>query len=325
MRSFRYLFIFILFIPISIVLALTDKVYIGGENIGIDVKTNGILVVGLYKINNELINKDSNISTGDYIIEINNKKIYKIDDFIREIYDSEDKNNINIKLKRNNELIDTHINVIYDDNEYKTGLYLKDNISGIGTLSFIDPNNNRFFALGHQIEDINTNKIIDISSGNIYYSYITSINRSDNGDIGEKNADTDPNQTYGIINSNTKSGIFGEYTNNYTSKELFEVASIDEIKLGSAKIRTVTSGEDVKEYDINIDHIDKKDEYKNILFSVTDEELISKTGGIVQGMSGSPIIQNNKLIGVINYVIVNDCRKGYGIFAINMLKEAEKE
>ena len=179
--------------------------------------------------------------------------------------------------------------------------------------------------MGHQIEDINTNKIIDIFSGNIYYSYITSINRSDNGDIGEKNADTDPNQTYGIINSNTKSGIYGEYTDNYDAKELFEVASINEIKLGSAKIRTVTSGEEVKEYDINIDHIDKKDEYKNILFSVTDEELIAKTGGIVQGMSGSPIIQNDKLIGVVNYVLVNDCKKGYGIFAINMLKEAEKE
>ena len=251
-------------------------------------------------------------------------KILSIDDFAREINNDEDKESIDIKIRRNNKYINTKIPLVNDNNEYKTGLYVKDEISGIGTLSFIDPTNNNFFCLGHQISD-QFDDIVDISSGSIYYSYITDINRSSNGNVGEKEAITDDSNKYGTINKNTNKGIFGTYEKDYSSKQIYEVASKDEVKLGEAKLLTVTKNEEIKEYSINIDSIDLNDSIKNMMFTVTDQELIDNTGGIVQGMSGSPIVQNNKIIGVVTHVIINDTKRGYAIFTVNMLEEAEKE
>ena len=176
-------FLLTILMPISITFAYTDKVYIGGENVGIEVKTDGVLVVGLYKINDNFI--QNSVNPGDYIIEVNGNKILSINDFANEINNDDDKESLDIKIRRNNKIINTKIPLIYDNNEYKTGLYVKDEITGIGTLSFIDPTNNNFFCLGHQISD-QSDDIVDISSGSIYYSYITDINRSSNGNVGEK-------------------------------------------------------------------------------------------------------------------------------------------
>ena len=315
-------FLLTILMPISITFAYTDKVYIGGENVGIEVKTDGVLVVGLYKINDNFI--QNSVNPGDYIIEVNGNKILSINDFANEINNDEDKELLDIKIRRNNKIINTKIPLIYDNNEYKTGLYVKDEISGIGTLSFIDPTNNNFFCLGHQISD-QSDDIVDISSGSIYYSYITDINRSSNGNVGEKEAITDDSNKYGTINKNTNKGIFGTYEKDYSSKQIYEVASKEEVKLGDAKLLTVTKNEEIKEYSINIDSIDLNDSIKNMMFTVTDKELIDNTGGIVQGMSGSPIVQNNKIIGVVTHVIINDTKRGYAIFTVNMLEEAEKE
>lgn len=322
MRKKLITFLITVLIPISTIFAYTDKVYIGGENVGIEVKTDGVLVVGLYKINDNFI--QNSVNPGDYIIEVNGNKILSIDDFAREINNDEDKESIDIKIRRNNKYINTKIPLVNDNNEYKTGLYVKDEISGIGTLSFIDPTNNNFFCLGHQISD-QSDDIVDISSGSIYYSYITDINRSSNGNVGEKEAITDDSNKYGTINKNTNKGIFGTYEKDYSSKQIYEVASKEEVKLGEAKLLTVTKNEEIKEYSINIDSIDLNDSIKNMMFTVTDQELIDNTGGIVQGMSGSPIVQNNKIIGVVTHVIINDTKRGYAIFTVNMLEEAEKE
>lgn len=318
-------FLFSLFIPLTTILALTDKVYIGGENVGIEVKTNGVLVVGLYEVNNDLIASSSGINSGDYIVEINGNKVINIDDFTNEINNDADKEELDVKVKRNNEFFDTKLRLINDNNEYKTGLYVKDSVSGIGTLSFIDPTNNRFFCLGHEINDNTTNKILDIDSGSIYSSYITGIDRSTNGSIGEKEAVSDSENIYGTIEKNTNKGIFGKYEYDLSNKKIYEITPKENIKLGKATFLTVTSNDEVKEYSINIDSINLNDDIKNIAFSVTDEGLINETGGIVQGMSGSPIIQDDKIIGVITHVIVNDPKKGYAIFIENMLEEAEKE
>ncbi len=315
-------FLLAILMPLSITFAYTDKVYIGGENVGIEVKTDGVLVVGLYKINDIFI--QNSVNPGDYIIEVNGNKILSINDFANEINNDEDKESLDIKIRRNNKIINTKIPLIYDNNEYKTGLYVKDEITGIGTLSFIDPTNNNFFCLGHQISD-QSDDIVDISSGSIYYSYITDINRSSNGNVGEKEAITDDSNKYGTINKNTNKGIFGTYEKDYSSKQIYEVASKEEVRLGDAKLLTVTKNEEIKEYSINIDSIDLNDSIKNMMFTVTDKELIDNTGGIVQGMSGSPIIQNNKIIGVVTHVIINDTKRGYAIFTVNMLEEAEKE
>ena len=314
-----------LLLPISTVLSYSSEVYVGGENIGIEVKTKGVLVIGLYKVNNEFIAKDSGIDKGDYIISVNNHDINSIDDFTNEINNDPDKESIDIKYRKGKEIKSTSLKIVNDNDEYKTGLYVKDEVSGIGTLTLIDPANNKFLALGHAVLDSSTNNILDIDNGSIYASYITDINRSSGGSPGEKIGEADPDNKYGIVESNTNKGIFGTYQKEINNRKLMKVGNPDEIVLGGASILTVVDGDTVSEFSINIDKIDKNDNLKNILFTINDNELLNKTGGIVQGMSGSPIIQNNKIIGAVTHVIVDDCTKGYGIFITNMLEESEKE
>ena len=316
------LLLFILFLPFVSVLCYSSEVYVGGENIGIEVKTRGVLVVGLYKVNDEFIASSSGIKMGDYIIESNGTLINTIDEFTN-IVNNCDKDYIDIKYKRDNKEYISKLKVIKEDNTYKTGLYLKDEVSGIGTLTLIDPENNKFLALGHAILDNSTEKVLNINDGSIYYSYITGINKSSGGVPGEKIGDSDSDDKYGIVKNNTNKGIFGEYQKEIINKKKLKIGYPDEIKLGKAKIYTVIDKDTIGEYEINIDNIDRNSELKNILFTITDQELLDKTGGIVQGMSGSPIIQNNKIIGAITHVIVDDCKRGYGIFITNMLEEAE--
>lgn len=318
-----FLILLILLIPI-ISFAYSKNVYVGGENIGIEMQTNGVLVVGLYKINGEEVARNSNITIGDYIISVNNHKINNINDFSNEINNDIDKDSIDIGFRRNNKIYSSKLKLYKDNDIYKTGLFVKDSISGIGTLTLVDPNNNKFLALGHGVYDTNTSNLINISSGDIYSSYITSINRSSIGNPGEKVGTTNSNDKYGEIYKNTDKGIYGKFNKNI-NKKLMEVASKDEINIGNAKILTVLDGNKIKEYDINIIKIDYKDDLKNLLFTITDKELLDRTGGIVQGMSGSPIIQNNKIIGAVTHVIIDEPTKGYGIFITNMLEETDKD
>ncbi|MBR3116935.1 MAG: SpoIVB peptidase [Bacilli bacterium] len=312
------------FLSISSVLAYSNQVILGGDNIGIEVKTDGVLVIGLYKVNNDLIAKSSGIEVGDYIVRVNDHNVKTIEDFVNEIDLDSDKEELDIEYKRDSNINKTVLKLELENNEYKTGLYVKDTVNGIGTLTMIDPKNNKFLALGHQIQDSSTKKILDIESGSIYESYITGISKSIDGTPGEKEATTNMNERYGSITDNTDKGIYGYYEKEIDKTNLITIADPDEIELGRASILTVIDQDTVKEYSINIDKIDKKDDLKNIMFTITDEELLSKTGGIVQGMSGSPIVQNNKLVGAVTHVIVDDCEKGYGIFITKMLEESEE-
>ena len=312
-------------LPVSVVFSYSSEVYVGGENIGIDVKTKGVLVIGLYKVNNVMIAEESGINKGDYITSVNGNNIISITDFTNEIMNDDDKEYIDITYRRGKKNYNSKLKIVKDDNDYKTGLYVKDEVSGIGTLTLIDPANNKFLALGHGVLDNSTNNILDIDNGSIYSSYITGINKSSEGSPGEKIGESNPEDKYGTIENNTNKGIFGTYEKEVSSRNLMKVANPDEIVLGEASILTVLDGDTVKEYKINIDKIDKDDDLKNMMFTITDSELLSKTGGVVQGMSGSPIIQNNKIIGAVTHVIVDDCKRGYGIFIINMLEESEKE
>lgn len=320
-KIFISLFIFFI-IPLS-VLAYSSEVYLGGDNIGIEVKTKGILVIGLYEVNNSFIAESSGLKMGDYIISLDGKEINTIDEFTN-IINSNETGIVDIKYTREGKSYNSKLKIIDEEGEKKTGLYLKDEVSGIGTLTLIDPENNHFLALGHAILDSSTNNVLEINDGSIYSSYITSINKSRDGFAGEKVGESDSDNKYGVINKNTNKGIFGKYQSDFTNKSMIKVGSPDEIKLGKATIYTVLDGNNIEEYEINIDSIDKNNELKNILFTITDKKLLDKTGGIVQGMSGSPIIQNNKIIGAITHVIVDDCTRGYGIFITNMLEESEK-
>lgn len=307
--------------PISI-FAYSDYILVGGENVGIEINSKGVMVVGLYEIEGKYKASDSGIKVGDMIISVNNQKVENIDELTKVISESEDK--IQIDFIRNNKIDHATLEITKDENGVcKTGLYVKDQIKGIGTLTYIDPNTKLFGALGHEIIEKTTGEILEVKDGKIYNSTVTSIEPSSDGIPGEKNAVFKEN-TIGTILENTNKGIFGKYEKEIPTKKLYKVALPQEIKPGEAKILTVLNEEEIKEYKINILKIsESKDKTKNLLFEITDNELLEKTGGIIQGMSGSPIIQEDKIIGAVTHVVVDNPKKGYGIFITNMLEEAE--
>ena len=312
----------LLIIPLNIY-AYSEYIYAGGDSVGIKINTDGIIIVGSYNINGNNNLTDSKLKSGDLITHINNTKINTIDEMITIINDCKCEN-ISITYKRDNKTSNTNLKLYYEDDKVKTGLYVKDSISGIGTLTYIDPNTMLFGVLGHEITDSNGN-IYSIKNGVITDSKVTSITKSDRGIPGEKNAILYSENINGNIIKNTNKGLFGTYKSNLTNNKLYKVATIKDIKVGSAKILTVINNNDIEEFDINILSVkDTKNKLKNIEFEVTDTKLINNTNGIVQGMSGSPIIQGEYIIGAVTHVVVNEPHKGYGILITNMLEEGEK-
>jgi len=319
-KTFLSILLTILFIP-TITLAYSDYLILGGDNIGIELKSKGVIVVGFYKVNNEYIAKEAGLEVGDVITTINNESINSIQDLTNKI--SSSNGDIKIGYIRNDINKYTNMKLVKENNNYKTGLYIKDSITGIGTLTYIDPNTKLFGALGHEIIDSKTGRIFEISKGNIYSSTVTDIEPSLNGVPGEKNAKFLANDINGTIFENTNKGIFGNYTDKLDNSKLYKVAKPSDIKKGEATIYTVLDGEKIEGYQIKITKIIDNQKTKNILFEIVDEELLKKTNGIVQGMSGSPIIQGEYIIGAVTHVVVDNPHKGYGIFITNMLEESE--
>lgn len=307
------------------VFAYSDYILAGGQNIGIQLNSKGIVVVGTYDIGDANPAKEADLQIGDKITHINNVYVDSIENMLNVINSLSNPTSIEITFVRGSDKLNTVLNLIKDSNNiYKTGLYVKDSINGVGTLTFIDPNTNIYGALGHEIIEKTTGQRLEIKDGKIYSSIVTGITRSNEGNPGEKNARYDVNDVYGNIKENSNSGIFGTYTETIPKSKLYKVGKKDDIQLGKASILTVIEGNTVEEFEINILKINSTiQETKNILFEVTDSRLLEISGGIVQGMSGSPIIQNDMIIGAVTHVVVDDCTKGYGIFITNMLEEAE--
>lgn len=317
-----FLFSLLTFLFLPFVNAYSDYIVVGGQNIGIELKSKGVMVVGFYQVDNKNIAASSGIQIGDIIISIDDKNISSINDLSNSIKLSD--GDIKIGYIHNNVTKFTNMKLYKDEsNNYKTGLYVKDSITGIGTLTYIDPNTKLFGALGHEIIDSRSGKIVDVKTGTIYESNVTDIEPSTNGTPGEKNAQVLSDKVNGNIFENTNKGIFGNYTGIINKSNLYKVGKPEEIKKGSAEILTVLDGNVINSYKINITKLSDKQDTKNILFEITDETLLKKTNGIVQGMSGSPIIQDNKIIGAVTHVVVDNPHKGYGIFITNMLEEGE--
>lgn len=312
--------IMLLTMPIN-ALAYSDYIYASGKSVGINIKLKGIMVVGLYEVNGVSPGVIAKINLGDRIIKINNNEVNSIKEMTDAISKTNNKDSVEITYLRNNKEYKTNLKLINDNGIYKTGLYVKDTISGVGTLTYIDPGTMMYGALGHEIIDRNTKTMVDIDDGKIFKSSVTSITKSTNGNPGSKNALYYNDVVYGNINKNTHSGIFGNFSANTDNLKLYKVSNP---VLGDAKILTVIDNDNIKEYSINITKINEFKETKNILFDITDTELLNKTGGIVQGMSGSPIIQGDNIVGSVTHVVVDNPEKGYGIFITNMLTEAEK-
>lgn len=312
--------IMLLTIPIN-ALAYSDYIYASGKSVGINIKLKGIMVVGLYEVNGVSPGVIAKINLGDRIIKVNNNDVNSIKEMTDAISNSNNKDSVEITYLRNNKEYKTNLKLINDNGIYKTGLYVKDTISGVGTLTYIDPGTMMYGALGHEIIDRNTKTMVDIDDGKIFKSSVTGITKSTNGNPGSKNALYYSDVVYGNINKNTHSGIFGNFSANTDNLKLYKVSNP---VLGDAKILTVIDNDTIKEYSINITKINEFKETKNILFDITDTELLNKTGGIVQGMSGSPIIQGDNIVGSVTHVVVDNPEKGYGIYITNMLTEAEK-
>ena len=322
-KSIFLLLLFLTIIPIN-ALAYSDRIIAGGQNIGISLNSKGVLIVGIYEVNNTSPAKEAGLNKGDIIEKINGNQISSIEDMANEINKVKDEN-INVTYIRNDKSKETNLKLYKDENNiYKTGLYVKDSVTGIGTLTFIDPNTKKFGALGHEIQEQTTGEIFEINNGTIFSSKVTGILPSTDGSPGEKKAEYDKTNTTGEVKENTISGIFGNYQAEFNQNKTYKVAKPEEIKKGKAKILTVLNDTKVQEYNINITQInDKNQKTKNFVFEITDKELLNKTNGIIQGMSGSPIIQGDNIIGAVTHVVVNDPHKGYGIFITNMLEEAE--
>ena len=321
----RLILLLILLITIlpTPVLAYSNFLIASGKTIGIEVNANGILIVGFYEVEGKEIGKNAGFEIGDIITKINNKEVFSISNMLESL--KENTANVTFTVKRNNTEKEIKMSLKPDENNIlKTGLYVKDQINGIGTLTYIDPKTKRFGALGHEILETTTAQKFEIKDGKIYNANVSNIRKSTNGNAGEKNASYNKKISEGKIDKNEISGIFGDYKEDIEQDKTLEVGNKDEVTKGKAYIRTNIKDDEIKDYEINILNIDLNSKSKNILFEVTDKTLINETGGIVQGMSGSPIIQNNKIIGAVNYVIVNDPKKGYGIFITTMLKEGEK-
>lgn len=317
MKLKKLLLIFIILLTPLNVCAIPEYVIPGGENIGIEINFKGVLVVGFYKVNNKYNNKS--IKIGDYITKVNDVEINSINDLLSNLKNENNK----ITIIRNEEEKVINFKLIKDNNIYKSGLYVKDKISGIGTLTYIDPENNIYGALGHEIVESNSKEIVSVNDGSIFESNIKSIDKSKDGIPGTKNASLITNNKFGSINKNSIYGIFGKYNSNINNRNKINVGNIEDLHLGHATIYTVLNNKDIGEFSINITKIDKSAKVKNIYFEIDDDTLLNTTGGIVQGMSGSPIIQDNKLYGAVTHVVIEHVNTGYGISIDRMLNNEE--
>ena len=298
-----------------------------GKTIGMKLYTEGVLVVGMSEIEGKKPYAKSGIEAGDKIIEIDSEHIDNTDELI-ECVNKSNGREINIKYVSDNEEKMTTIEPVKtQNNEYKLGLWVRDAAAGVGTLTFYEPSTGEFGALGHGINDVDTNELIDIANGELVTTNIIDIVKGVDGVPGEIRGSIDSGKTIGTIYKNTGFGIYGNISSinrlNINKSNEMEVANRNEIKLGKAQIMCELENEIVDTYDIEIQKIflDNNQDNKSMLIKITDKDLIEKTGGIIQGMSGAPIIQNGKFIGAVTHVLVNDSKVGYGIFGDLMIKQ----
>ena len=306
------------------------KVVPVGKAIGMKLYTEGVLVVGMSEINGKKPYENSGIQEGDAIIEINNKQIENTNDLIETVNGSNGKT-LEVKYKRNTQIITTSIEPAkVDDKEYKLGLWVRDAAAGVGTMTFYDPESKMFAALGHGITDIDTSELITIANGELTTTNIISIIKGQKGKPGEIRGTIENSQNLGNIYKNTSFGVYGKLknTNNMetASRQEMNIALRDEIKVGKAEILCELENGKTEKYEIEIKklYLNNNENNKSMVIKITDEKLINKSGGIIQGMSGAPIIQNGKFVGAVTHVLVNDPTVGYGVFADIMIKQLKE-
>lgn len=301
-----------------------------GTPFGIKMFTEGVLVVGMSDILTEKGNinpaKTAGIQLGDVILKINDIPV-NTNEQVSEIISGSSGQSLVLDVKRKD--VEFKINftpvISKSDGGYKAGIWVRDSSAGIGTVTFYNPNNSTFGGLGHGVSDIDTGEIMPLMSGEVVDANISSIKKGQAGIAGELRGSFSSNQATGEILMNNETGVFGYMYKKPNVNKLLPIALKQEIKNGPAKIISTIEGNLPKEYDIEIEKINLNglSQTKNMIVKIIDSELLEKTGGIVQGMSGSPIIQGDKIIGAITHVFIKDPTKGYGIFVENMYNSSQ--
>lgn len=300
-----------------------------GQPFGMKLYTKGVLVVDTTDVATEKGNLNpammSGIKVGDYILSVNNKKISTNEDLIDLVENCNGEELVFKILRNGKEQICLLTPVISKENgRYKIGIWVRDSSAGIGTLTFYSPMTNVICGLGHGVCDADTGELLTLRSGQMVTAEIYDIEKGEKGAAGQLKGRL-TGETLGEISLNCEGGVYSFATGRFTVGDLTEIALKNEVKNGSAKILCTTNGTEPKLYDckISIKKGNLNSKTQNMLVLVTDPELLEATGGIVQGLSGSPLIQNGKLIGAVTHVLVDDPTKGYGIFAENMLENAQ--
>lgn len=307
-----------------------DRVYSGGEMIGIQLKTKGVIVEDVTEYEQPdgsavCPASDAGILVGDVITHVDGIEINEPAD-MKKALDSCGGKKVTIKLERAGEKVQvTAAPYVNGDGGYELGLWLRDGLLGLGTITYYDEETGAYGALGHPISDSKTQNIIPIDNGTIYEAEITEIVKGKSGRPGQLHGDFESDTEMGTIEENGICGIFGKLKDSEVLKanEVFETAESEDVETGKAQIISAVSGKR-EMYDIEITRLytGSRETGKSMMITVTDDDLLSITGGIVQGMSGSPIIQDGKLVGAVTHVLVNDPTRGYGIFIENMLDAA---
>ena len=300
-----------------------------GRAVGIKLFSDGVLVVGLSSVETEegaqCPGKDCGLKTGDVITHINGTEVDTIEE-IQAMVAQQEGDPLTIQAMRGQRQMQLTAAAVENcQGVYQLGVWLRDSMAGIGTVTFYDPSSGVFAALGHGINDVDTSMLMPLESGSIMPASVSDVQKGVAGQPGELHGQFDLTQDLGTLYANTNRGIFGRLSGTALADglEAVEVAPRDEVEVGSAVIRSNIRGDAVEEFEVQITHVDTEgDGTRSLMLEVTDPDLLQATGGIVQGMSGSPILQNGKLVGAVTHVLVNDPTKGYGIFAETMLKAA---
>lgn len=302
-----------------------------GKAVGIKMYSDGVIVAGIADVETAdgtaAPLSDAGIKVGDILVSINGNKIASAEGFER-LVSSFNGNPVTIEYLRDGKTMSAQVTPAKSstDGKYRVGAWIRDSMAGVGTISFVDPASGTFGALGHAICDIDTGKLMPLRSGSIMPATVTDVKKGEIGSPGELRCAFDLKHDIGTLISNTNRGIFGNIQDAsvYEGREALPIADSSEIEPGKAYIYSTVNGTETKTYEIEITKLYRSNnsDEKNMMIKITDPELIEKTGGIVQGMSGSPIIQNGKIIGAVTHVLVNDPRRGYGIFIQNMLNKA---
>ena len=311
---------------INVRLLVDTDVYVGGETVGFNLFSDGVICVG----SNAVVTKegvkeplkDSGIQDGDAIIKIEDIEIESIEDVDRIInLPTLAGKEVALTVKRANKEINLNVLPVFDvlSQKYKLGLWVRNNASGVGTLTYIKQTDFRFGAVGHPIVDSSLGENFEIEKGNIYKCSLLGIKKGEKNNPGEIRSSINlSDDSLGYADTNCKYGVYGNILNKgfIDAEKTATLGGRLCVELGDAKIYCSLDGEGVKAYDIKIIKANKQNtaDDKSMIIKVTDKELLEKTGGIIQGMSGSPIVQNGKLIGAVTHVLVNDPTRGFGVY-----------